>query len=158
VSRVVTIGTFDILHRGHLRLLDKCAQIGGGYQAVTVGVNTDAFVEKYKGERPIMNETDRGILVGSLRGVFSWRLHDGDTLKFLSNFKTQEPHFLVVGSDWAKKDYHAQIGVTKQQLDELGFTLCYVDYTEGITSTAVRKELNRRWPLWVEAYFKLGEI
>jgi glycerol-3-phosphate cytidylyltransferase len=147
VNRVVTIGTFDILHRGHLRLLQKCVQIAGGVHHVTVGVNTDAFVEKYKGERPIMSTTDRGILIGALRGVFSWRTHDGNTLEFLSSFD-KGPHFLVVGSDWAKKDYHAQIGVTKQQLEDLGFTLVYVDYTEDINSTGLRNALKKRWSWW----------
>ena len=54
-----------------------------------------------------------------------------------------KPDFIVVGSDWAKKDYYAQMGFTQKWLDDRGITLVYVPYTEGISSTILKERLMR---------------
>jgi cytidyltransferase-like protein len=53
VATVLTIGTFDLLHVGHLELLAGCRELAGGSGSVVVAVNRDAFVERYKGRRPV---------------------------------------------------------------------------------------------------------
>jgi glycerol-3-phosphate cytidylyltransferase-like family protein len=52
-----------------------------------------------------------------------------------------KPDFIVIGSDWATKDYYKQMGFTQEWLDERGIGLCYVPYTEGISSTELRKRI-----------------
>ena len=48
------------------------------------------------------------------------------------------PNYIVVGSDWAKKDYYAQMSFTQEWLDERGIGLVYVPYTQTISSTKIR--------------------
>ena len=51
------------------------------------------------------------------------------------------PKFIVIGSDWAKKDYYTQMNFTQQWLDENGLILIYVPYTENVSTTSIKKRL-----------------
>ena len=51
------------------------------------------------------------------------------------------PDFIVIGSDWAKKDYYAQMQFTQDWLDEQGIQLVYVPYTQGISTTELKKRI-----------------
>jgi len=54
----------------------------------------------------------------------------------------EKPDFLVIGSDWAVKDYYAQIDVTQDYLDENDITMVYVPYTRGISSTELKRRVS----------------
>jgi cytidyltransferase-like protein len=158
-ARVVyTAGTFDILHPGHIRLFEQCRRIAGKDGIVCVGVNSDAFIEKYRGQPPVMSERERSILVAALKDVNSVLTNQDPQqevmeLAFAIGEKSRiaDPigsprfqKFLVVGSDWAAKDYYAQIGVTQQWLDTQGIVLCYVPYTQGISSMDIKWRTHRK--------------
>ncbi|NBQ97860.1 MAG: hypothetical protein EBU12_06495, partial [Microbacteriaceae bacterium] len=51
------------------------------------------------------------------------------------------PDFVVIGSDWAIRDYYAQMQFTQAWLDDLEITLLYVPYTEGISTTDLKKRI-----------------
>lgn len=140
MRHVVTIGTFDLLHRGHLNLFRLCRALAGPEGRVSVGVNTDDFVAKFKGIRPFQDEATRWNLIGALKMIDMAYYHEGDTDDFLhcrrGDFNNTS--LLVVGSDWASRDYYAQIGITRDRLRILGYTLIYVDYTDGLSSTEIR--------------------
>ena len=57
--------------------------------------------------------------------------------------ETVAPDLVVIGSDWARRDYYAQMGFTQDWLDERGIGLVYIPYTEGISSTAIKARLVR---------------
>ncbi len=46
----------------------------------------------------------------------------------------------MIGSDWARKDYISQLGVTQDWLDDRGIGICYLPYTKGISSTMLREQ------------------
>lgn len=146
---VLTMGTFDILHIGHLNLLAACRRIAGREGLVVVGLNGDKFIEQYKGEYPIMSFAERRTLLEALSTVDSVianteLAHQHTTLSSGFRLGTGIPateRFLVIGSDWAKKDYYTQLGVTQRWLDERDIQLIYVPYTEGISSTKFRRHL-----------------
>lgn len=52
-----------------------------------------------------------------------------------------QPDLIVIGSDWARRDYYDQMNFTQSWLDKRGIGLCYIPYTEGISSTAIKKRL-----------------
>lgn len=128
--RVLTIGTFDLLHRGHLNLFQRCMALG----ALTIGVNSDHFVLKYKGVVPMEDEITR---LGNCSEHAPSSLHIGATEQFIL---CEQPDVIVVGSDWAERPYLEQLGVTQQWLNEQDISVMYVPYTEGISSTQLRNE------------------
>lgn len=52
------------------------------------------------------------------------------------------PNIIVIGSDWAKKDYYAQMGFTQEWLDQRGIGLAYVPYTKDISTTILKQRLD----------------
>jgi len=138
---VLTVGTFDLTHYGHYKLFENCSHIAGFGGEVIVGVNTDEFIEKYKGKRPVLTYEER------VKNIISCKYVDdvienysGETLAPL--LEDIEPDFLVVGSDWASKDYYKQIGVTQEWLEDRRIVLVYVPYTTLISSTEIKRRLN----------------
>ena len=63
--RIYTGGTFDLFHIGHLNLLKRCSQIAGTDGQVIVALNTDEFIENYKGKKPIIPYEDRKSILES---------------------------------------------------------------------------------------------
>jgi glycerol-3-phosphate cytidylyltransferase len=54
-----------------------------------------------------------------------------------------EPDLIVIGSDWARRDYYKQMMFDQDWLDDRGIGLCYIPYTKGISSTEIKKRM--RW-------------
>jgi bifunctional ADP-heptose synthase (sugar kinase/adenylyltransferase) len=54
----------------------------------------------------------------------------------------EKPDIVVIGSDWAKKDYYKQMGFTQDWLDENGIGLCYFPYTQNISTTIIKNKIS----------------
>jgi len=130
---VLTIGTFDVFHEGHLNLLRRCRKLAGDGKVI-VGVNSDDFCRTYK---PMIAQSYgyRHRAVANC-GYVDEALPNVDAGKNL--IRQVRPDWLVIGSDWAARDYLAQIDVTEEWLAERGIDLLYTPYTTGISSTLVR--------------------
>lgn len=129
-STVLTIGTWGVPHIGHAAFLRRCEAFGDD---VVVGVNSDAFVERYKGRRPLYDERERMLLIESLGYVAI--LNDGPGRDLIERVK---PDVLTIGTDWARKDYYAQIDVDQDFMDRLGITMAYVPMRPvGISTTEI---------------------
>ena len=98
--RVFVNGTFDLLHPGHIALLNYARSLGN---YVIVGIDTDDRVREKKGPtRPIYNQEDRGLMLVALSSVDEVRYFDSDeSLEAL--VKSIKPDIMVVGSDWKDK-------------------------------------------------------
>jgi rfaE bifunctional protein nucleotidyltransferase chain/domain len=93
---VFTNGVFDLLHRGHLDLLERCRALG---DRLVVGVNGDASVRRLKGAgRPLVPAAERAALLGALRCVDLAVIFDDDTPERL--IREVRPQVLVKGGDW----------------------------------------------------------
>lgn len=155
--KVLTVGTFDTPHSGHINLFAKCRKLADlepypnynrrvelgvtqGRGEVIVGINSDQFVFKYKGAFPAYPYEERAAIIDALSDVDEVIMNHEDSMQGL--LARVSPDFLIVGSDWAKKDYYSQIGVTQQWLDEYNITLLYVPYTEGISSTQLKERIS----------------
>lgn len=142
MTRVLTIGTFDTPHLGHAHFFLQCESFGD----LIVGINSDEFVEKYKGEKPLFSYQERRELIELLG--YETRINESAGKDLIYRVC---PDILVIGSDWARKDYLKQIGMTQDELDERGITLVYVPYTKGISTTEIKKRINESnsnsyWP------------
>lgn len=137
---VYTGGTFDLIHSGHIKFLKQCKKIAGKDGRVVVSLNTDEFIEAYKGKAPVMSFAERKAVLMACRYVDSVveNIGGADSKPAILNVL---PDFVVIGDDWAKKDYYAQMQFTQAWLDEMQIVLCYVPYTQGISTTELKKRI-----------------
>lgn len=135
---VYTGGTFDTPHWGHVEFLRKCAEYG----TVIVSLNTDEFIEAYKGKRPVMSYDERKAVIEEFRSVMIVIPNTGGA-DSRPAILSVVPDIIAIGSDWATKDYHKQMGFTQEWLDQRGIDLLYIPYTEGISSTEIKARLKR---------------
>ena len=95
-SVVFTNGCFDLIHAGHLELLQKAKAEG---DILMVGLNSDSSVKKLKGDsRPIQSENDRAAILDSMKPVDCVVIFHEETP--LELIKQIHPHVLVKGEDY----------------------------------------------------------
>ena len=98
-KKVFVNGTFDILHRGHLELLNYAKSLGYVY----VGIDTDDCVKGKKGPtRPIHNQEERKFLLENLKSVDEVIFFSSEP-EFEELIKSLQPDIIIVGSDWKEK-------------------------------------------------------
>jgi len=136
---VYTGGTFDLFHAGHVRFLQRCAEFG----EVVVSLNTDEFIEEYKKKPPVLSYSDRREVLLACRYVSRVIPNVGGT-DSKPAILAVDPDMVVIGSDWARKDYYKQMGFTQDWLDERGIGLAYIPYTQGISSTVIKERMTFR--------------
>jgi rfaE bifunctional protein nucleotidyltransferase chain/domain len=120
---VFTNGCYDLLHRGHVRLLEQARSMG---DVLVLGLNTDASVQRMKGPtRPLISEEDRAAAAAGLAAVDAVTLFDEDTPREL--IAALLPDVLVKGADWShfiagREEVEAAGGVVKTIPLEAGFS------------------------------------
>jgi D-beta-D-heptose 7-phosphate kinase/D-beta-D-heptose 1-phosphate adenosyltransferase len=98
--KIVVNGTFDILHRGHIEMLEYAKSLGNH---LLVCIDTDTRVKELKGlDRPINNQADRSFMLNSLKCVDTvWTFADEAELEYI--LETYQPDIMVKGSDYEHK-------------------------------------------------------
>ncbi|MBD9373210.1 adenylyltransferase/cytidyltransferase family protein [Rhizobium sp. ARZ01] len=127
MKRVITFGTFDVLHIGHIRILQRARALG---DHLTVGISTDAMNFSKKQKKPVYSQFDRMEIVKAIAGVDEVFLEHSLDLKgeYIKKYKSD---ILVMGNDW------------EGRFDEFK-ALCEVVYlprTEGISTTELLAEI-----------------
>ena len=126
---VLTIGTFDLFHRGHQRLLERAATFG----TLFVGVNSDRFVREYKRRDAADSQDVRVRNVAALACVEQTVVNDGPGIDLIRDVS---PSLLVIGSDWLPPaDYPAQLGTSAGELAGLGVAVLFLPRTPGVSTT-----------------------
>lgn len=129
-------GCFDLLHLGHVRLLEKAKSLG---DLLVVGLNTDRSVRRLKGKsRPILPQRDRAGILAALEAVDYVTFFSEDTpARLIARLK---PDILVKGGDYSPKNIVGTDTVKKN-----GGRVIVVPLVEGRgTSRIVRKILSLR--------------
>jgi D-beta-D-heptose 7-phosphate kinase/D-beta-D-heptose 1-phosphate adenosyltransferase len=94
---VFTNGCFDLLHAGHVKLLERAKQCG---DLLIVGINSDRSVRALKGAgRPIVAVRERALLIAALESVDYVTVFNDATPQRL--VKRLRPHVLIKGADWS---------------------------------------------------------
>lgn len=130
MKRVITYGTFDLLHYGHINLL-KRAKEQGDY--LIVAISTDEFNSDEKGKKCYFSYEQRKMMVESIRYVdqvipeTGWEQKRTDVHKY-------DIDVFVIGDDWKGKfDYLAEEGVE----------VVYLSRTPEISTTQIKHDLNQ---------------
>ena len=135
---VYTGGTFDLFHYGHVNFLKRCAEYGDVY----VSVNTDKFVQDFKGITPTDNTWKRIANLARCRYVKDVVINEkGKDSK--PAIESVSPNLIAIGSDWLTKDYLSQMSLTEEWLNQREIGLLYLPYTYGISSTILRNEAQK---------------
>ncbi len=125
---VITFGTFDVFHVGHLRVIERAAALG---DRLVVGVSADELNLRKKGREPVFSQSERLEIVAALRSVDEVFVEESLELK-RHYVQTHAADVLVMGDDWAGK------------FDELG-DICEVVYlsrTPAISTTALIEKIS----------------
>jgi glycerol-3-phosphate cytidylyltransferase len=125
---VITFGTFDVFHVGHLRVIERAAALG---DRLVVGVSADALNLRKKGREPVFSERERMAIVAALKPVSEVFLEESLEAKrdYLVRFQAD---VLVMGDDW------------KGRFDEYA-DVCEVVYlprTPAISTTALIEKIS----------------
>ncbi len=131
---VFTNGCFDILHSGHVALLEKAAREGN---LLIVGLNSDASVRRLKGEgRPVNMSEDRARVLGALGCVGAVVVFDEDTPMRL--IEAIRPDVLVKGADYSKDQV-----VGGPLVEQLGGRVVLIELVEGKSTSRTLEKLRR---------------
>jgi D-beta-D-heptose 7-phosphate kinase/D-beta-D-heptose 1-phosphate adenosyltransferase len=105
MTTVIVNGTFDILHPGHIAMLNTARSLGN---YLVVCIDTDRRVKELKGDkRPINDQTFRKVMLQNLKAVDIVEFFDSqdDLIRLLKLYK---PDIMVKGSDWRGKSVVAE--------------------------------------------------
>jgi choline-phosphate cytidylyltransferase len=124
---VLTFGTFDVFHVGHLRILERASSFG---TQLIVGVSTDQLNLEKKGRAPVFSQDERCEILKALRCVDQVFLEESLALKgqYINRYGAD---VLVMGDDWAGK-FDAFV-----QLCEV----IYLPRTPAISSTEIIEKI-----------------
>ncbi len=129
-----TNGCYDILHPGHIRLLERARSLA---DVLILALNTDASVARLKGpSRPLIHEQDRARMAMALEAVDAVTFFDEDTPREL--IADVLPDFLVKGADWA----HFIAG--REEVEAAGGQVMALSLEPGFSTTNIEKELLAR--------------
>lgn len=131
---VFTNGCYDLLHPGHIRLLEQARSLG---DILILALNTDASVQRLKGpNRPVMSQDDRAAMALGLQAVDAVVLFDEDTPREL--IADVLPDVLVKGADWS----HFIAG--REEVEAAGGRVLALPLEPGYSTTNTVDEILRR--------------
>lgn len=140
-------GTFDILHAGHIFLINEAAKLGDVY----VIVSTDKNRKLYSGVSPIIPQEQRLDIIGSIKNIKEARLgrSDNDTLKTVEEIN---PDIIILGPDQKYDINTLKNGLKKRGLNniEVKRIETYYDKYELNSSSKIKKEIIKRYKKNVE--------
>ena len=132
MKKVITYGTFDLLHYGHINLLRRAKSLG---DYLIVGLSTDEFNNKEKNKEWYFDDENRKLLLDAVRYV-DCVIPENNWEQKISDIQKYNIDVFVIGDDWKGKfDY----------LKDSGVEVVYLPRTKEISTSKIKDDLNRRW-------------
>ncbi len=130
---VYTVGTFDLLHVGHLALLKYCASLGN---TVAVGIASDEVVKLYKPNIPVIPLEQRIEMLQALRCVnIVLPYHELDYLSVCQKVKAD---IFVIGEDWGRKPHNQDV---ENYFNVQGKRVVQIKYNPRTSSTKIKQNV-----------------
>jgi len=130
---VYTVGTFDLLHVGHLALLEYCKTLG---DTLVVGVASDEVVHSYKPNVPVIPLKQRLEMLKALKCVDDVRAYH--ELEYVSACKELDIDIFVIGEDWGDKPHNIAV---EEYLKSKGKKIVQVNYNAQTSSTQIKQNV-----------------
>ena len=128
MKRILTYGTYDLLHYGHIRLLKRAKALG---DYLIVALSTDEF-NAIKGKKAYHNYETRKEMLESIRYV-DLVIPEENWEQKINDVKEYKVDVVVMGSDWANSDKFEYL---KDYCE-----VVYLDRTEGVSTTKIKNDL-----------------
>jgi glycerol-3-phosphate cytidylyltransferase len=129
MKKIITYGTFDLMHRGHINILRRAKELG---DFLVVGLSTDEFNSK-KDKKSFFNFNDRKLILESIKYV-DLVIEEKDWLQKESDIQKHNISVFVMGDDWdGKFDFlksHCQV--------------VYLERTKDISTSKIKMELGKQ--------------
>ena len=143
---VYTVGTFDLLHVGHLGLLKYCASLG---DTVAVGVASDEVVKLYKPNAPVIPLEQRIEMLLALGCVdIALPYHE---LDYIAVCKEVKADIFVIGEDWGRKPHNKGV---EEYLKNHGKKIVQVNYHPNNSSTKIKAQIIAQYQIDANTYQK----
>lgn len=126
MKRIITYGTYDLLHYGHIELLRRAKEYG---DYLVVALSTDEF-NKIKNKKSYYNYSQRKMMLESIRFV-DLVIPENDWNQKIDDVKNYEIDTFIMGHDW-----EGEFDFLKEYCE-----VVYIKRTEGISTTKIKKEL-----------------
>ncbi|MDQ0362604.1 glycerol-3-phosphate cytidylyltransferase [Breznakia pachnodae] len=130
MKKVITYGTYDLFHVGHLNMLKRAKELG---DYLIVAVSSDRFNWEEKGKKCFVKDVDRAAIVEAIKYVDevifedSWEQKKEDVVKY-------DVDVFVIGDDW-----EGEFDFLKEFCE-----VVYLSRTEGISTTQIKEELKKQ--------------
>lgn len=134
MRRVLTYGTYDLLHYGHIRLLQRAKALG---DYLIVALSTEEFNE-LKGKKTYHNYETRKMMLEAIRYV-DLVIPEENWEQKVDDVKKYQVDVVVMGSDWAGSERFEYL---RKYCD-----VVYLDRTEGISTTKIKEDLKLQQPV-----------
>lgn len=125
MKTIITFGTFDVFHVGHVNILERARALG---ERLVVGVSSDALNFSKKNRYPIYSQDDRMRIISSLKFVDEVFLEESLEIKDIY-IKQFNANVLVMGDDWLNKFDWVK--------EKTGCDVIYLQRTPAISTTEV---------------------
>ncbi|MDU3801896.1 MAG: adenylyltransferase/cytidyltransferase family protein [Paraclostridium bifermentans] len=126
-------GVFDLFHIGHLNVLrnakDRC-------DSLRVGVLSDELVEHFKGKKPYIPDLERMEIIKNIKCVDDVVKVTFENINKMDAWNLYHFDCLFSGDDWKG---HESWNIDKQKLNEVGSNIEFFNYTNGTSSTQIKK-------------------
>ena len=131
MKKVITYGTFDLLHYGHINLLKRAKSLG---DYLIVGLSTDEFNNTKKNKESYFDYENRKSLLDAVKYV-DLVVPEENWEQKISDIQKYNIDVFVIGDDWKGKfDY----------LKDFGVEVVYLPRTKEISTSKIKNDLNRR--------------
>lgn len=128
MKKIFVNGSFDVLHTGHLQLLNWARSLG---DYLLVAIDSDRRISEKKGpSRPFNDETNRYTLMSNLKPVDQVKIFDSEC-ELIDIIRAYRPHIMIVGSDWRGKPI-----IGSEYAD-------HVEYYERVNDESTTKTIQR---------------
>lgn len=132
-----TTGVYDMFHIGHLNILKKAKE---QCEYLIVGVSTDELVQNYKNKKPIIPFEDRIQIVGAIKYVD--KAVPQTSMDKFDAWEKYNYDVIFHGDDWKNSNMYNEI---ENKLKNVGVEFVYFPYTQKISSTALRKVVEKKY-------------
>lgn len=129
MKKIITYGTFDLFHVGHLNIIKRSKELG---DYLVVAVSSDTF-NAIKGKKAYHSDQDRKMILESIRYVDEVILEESWDQK-IQDIKKHDIDVFVMGDDWT-----GQFDFLKEYCE-----VVYLPRTQGISTTKIKDDLNKK--------------